>query len=254
MRDKFAAMAADIGRATGNTPAPEAVAEGFIQIAVGNMANAIKQISVQRGHDVTEYVLTSFGGAAWPACLPGGRCTGHEKVFVHSLAGVMSAYGMGLADQSAMREEAVELRLADIAPDDLEQRLARLGGGVAGELAAQGVAEARIRLVRRVHLRYEGTDSAIIVLFGDAAHMKAQFETAYKKRFSFLMPSKALVAEAISVEAIGVSDAPAETILLASARAGGLAPFETVDMYAAGAWRKTGLYQRAGIRIGDTIA
>ncbi|UUZ54576.1 hypothetical protein LP419_40970 [Massilia sp. H-1] len=166
----------------------------------------------------------------------------------------MSAYGMGLADQSAMREEAVELRLADIAPDDLEQRLARLGGGVAGELAAQGVAEARIRLVRRVHLRYEGTDSAIIVLFGDAAHMKAQFETAYKKRFSFLMPSKALVAEAISVEAIGVSDAPAETIACrpAPVRAAWRRS-ETVDMYAAGAWRKTGLYQRAGIRIGDTI-
>jgi len=254
VRAKFAAMAADIGAATGSTPAPEAVAEGFIQIAVGNMANAIKQISVQRGHDVTEYVLTSFGGAGGQhACLV-ADALGMKKVFVHSLAGVMSAYGMGLADQSAMREQAVELRMDAIAGDDLAARLDALGAGVSAELAAQGVSDNRIRLIRRVHLRYEGTDSAIIVLFGDSAHMTSQFEAAYKKRFSFLMPTKALVVEAISVEAIGVSDAPAEALAEAHPRGAGLVPFEMVDMYAGGAWRKTALFQRAGIRIGDSIA
>ena len=254
VRAKFAAMAADIGAATGSTPAAEAVAEGFIQIAVGNMANAIKQISVQRGHDVTEYVLTSFGGAGGQhACLV-ADALGMKKVFVHSLAGVMSAYGMGLADQSAMREQAVELRMEAIGGDELAARLDALGAGVAAELAAQGVSDDRIRLIRRVHLRYEGTDSAIIVLFGDSTHMTSQFEAAYKKRFSFLMPTKALVVEAISVEAIDLSDAPAEALAEAHPRAGGLVPFETVDMYAGGAWRKTALFQRAGIRIGDTIA
>ncbi|SHG77856.1 hydantoinase B/oxoprolinase family protein [Massilia sp. CF038] len=253
VRDKFEAMAREIGAATGTTPAPEAVAEGFIQIAVGNMANAIKQISVQRGHDVTEYVLTSFGGAGGQhACLV-ADALGMKKVFVHSLAGVMSAYGMGLADQSAMREQAVELRLDAAPPADLAARLDTLGQTVTGELEAQGVAAARIRLVRRVHLRYEGTDSAIIVLFADAAQMQAQFEAAYKKRFSFLMPTKALVVEAISVEAIGVSDAPAETLAQEAPRSGGLAAFDTVNMYAGGAWRKTSLFQRAGIRIGDSI-
>ena len=253
VRIKFAEMAQRIGAATGSTPAPEQVADGFIQIAVGNMANAIKQISVQRGHDVTEYALTSFGGAGGQhACLV-ADALGMKTVFVHTLAGVMSAYGMGLADQRAMREAAVEMRLADIAHDDLAARLSALGEGVVGELAAQGVASERISLVRRVHLRYEGTDSAIIVLFDEAAQMKAQFDVAYKKRFSFLMPAKALVVEAVSVEAIGASDAPAESVAPAQLRSGPLAPDETVRMFGSGAWRDTGLYKRAGIRIGDLI-
>ena len=253
VRDKFMDMARRIGESTGVTPAPEEVAEGFIQIAIGNMANAIKQISVQRGHDVTDYALTSFGGAGGQhACLV-ADALGMKTVFVHSLAGVMSAYGMGLADQTAMRESAVELRLAELPDGALQGRLDALGEVVTGELARQGVDASRIRLVRRVHLRYEGTDSAIIVLFGDSASMKAQFETAYKKRFSFLMPSKAHIVEAVSVEAIGASDAPAETIAPATARAGELTAHETVRMFGGGRWHDTGLYQRAGIRIGDTI-
>ncbi|HZX27015.1 MAG TPA: hydantoinase/oxoprolinase family protein, partial [Telluria sp.] len=118
VRERFAAMAEEIGRATGATPTPEEVAEGFILIAVGNMANAIKQISVQRGHDVTEYVLTSFGGAGGQhACLV-ADALGMKTVFIHSLAGVLSAYGMGLADQAALREASVELRLADAGADE----------------------------------------------------------------------------------------------------------------------------------------
>jgi 5-oxoprolinase (ATP-hydrolysing) len=253
VRAKFVEMGQRIGQATGTTPAPEQVAEGFIEIAVGNMANAIKQISVQRGHDVTEYTLTSFGGAGGQhACLV-ADALGMKTVFVHSLAGVMSAYGMGLADQSAMREAAVELRLAEIAQDALALRLGALGQRVRQELLAQGVAAERIELVRRVHLRYEGTDSAIIVLFDNPERMAAQFEAAYKKRFSFLMPSKPLVVEAVSVEAIGKSDAPAETVAPAQPRRGPLAPRETVRMFGGGGWHDTELFQRADIRIGDTI-
>ncbi len=253
VRAKFAAMADDIGKATGKTPLPEQVAEGFIEIAVGNMANAIKQISVQRGHDVSDYALTSFGGAGGQhACLV-ADALGMKTVFVHSLAGVMSAYGMGLADQTAMREAAVELRLANISNEQLAERLAVLGTSVTKELLAQGVVEQRIRLVRRVHLRYEGTDSALIVLFGDAQAMQGQFETAYKKRFSFLMPSKALIVEAVSVEAIGQSDAPAEALAAPFTRATKLAPHETVQMFGNGQWHATGLYKRAAIGVGDVI-
>ncbi|MBW8901648.1 MAG: hydantoinase B/oxoprolinase family protein, partial [Massilia sp.] len=253
VRAQFAAMAARIGDATGTTPAPEAVAEGFIQIAVGNMANAIKQISVQRGHDVTDYALTSFGGAGGQhACLV-ADALGIKTVFIHSLAGVLSAYGMGLADQTAMREAAVEARLADIAQDALERELDTLGEGVRQELLAQGVAAERIRLIRRVHLRYEGTDSAIIVLFDQPERMQQQFEAAYKKRFSFLMPGKALVVEALSVEAIGASNAPKETVPEQMARAGGLAPRERVRMFGAGTWHDTALYARGDLRIGDII-
>ncbi|UOD29091.1 hydantoinase B/oxoprolinase family protein [Massilia violaceinigra] len=253
VRAQFLAMAQRIGAATGVTPAPEQVAEGFIQIAVGNMANAIKQISVQRGHDVTEYALTSFGGAGGQhACLV-ADALGMKTVFVHSLAGVLSAYGMGLADQRAMRERAVELRLPDTTPDLLHGYLTALGDGLTRELTGQGVAAARIRLVRRVHLRYEGTDSAIIVLFDNPERMKNQFEAAYKKRFSFLMPSKAMVVEAVSVEAIGASDAPAESLAVLATRDGPLKARETVRMFGADSWHNTGLYKRADMRPGDVI-
>jgi len=253
VREKFAAMAAEITAATGKDTTPEQVAEGFIEIAVGNMANAIKQISVQRGHDVTEYTLTSFGGAGGQhACLV-ADALGMKTVFVHSLAGVMSAYGMGLADQTSMREAAVEIKLTEEAQADLEARLHALGRQAQADLNHQGVADDRITLMRRVHLRYEGTDSALIVLFDTIDSMKAQFEAAYKKRFSFLMPSKALIVEAVSVEAIGRSDAPAETVEPAPRRVSSLAPTTVAPMYTGGKWRNTSLYQRASTRIGDVI-
>jgi 5-oxoprolinase (ATP-hydrolysing) len=254
VRAQFAGLAERIGTATGDTPAPEQVAEGFIEIAVGNMANAIKQISVQRGHDVTEYALTSFGGAGGQhACLV-ADALGMTTVFIHSLAGVLSAYGMGLADQSAMRELAVEQRLAEIGQEALADQLDRLGEAARGELLAQGVAAARIVLVRRVHLRYEGTDSALVVLFDSEQGMQAQFEAAYKRRFSFLMPSRALLVEAVSVEALGRSDAPDETLATPSVRAAALQPGETVRTFGGGSWRDTGIFERADVTPGDVIA
>ncbi|HEY1226464.1 MAG TPA: hydantoinase/oxoprolinase family protein, partial [Ramlibacter sp.] len=253
VREQFAELAARIGTSTGAAPAPEAVAEGFIQIAVGNMANAIKQISVQRGHDVTEYALTSFGGAGGQhACLV-ADALGMTTVFIHSLAGVLSAYGMGLADQGALREQAVERRLRDVGADDLGGQLGQLGEAARAELLAQGVAAERIGLVRRVHLRDEGTDSALVVLFDTVDAMKAQFEAAYKRRFSFLMPSKELVVEAISVEALGHSDAPPESVQERPERSAPLAHNESARMFCGGQWRDTGIYERADIGPGDII-
>jgi 5-oxoprolinase (ATP-hydrolysing) len=253
VRAGFGALAGEIGAATGATPAPEAVAEGFIQIAVGNMANAIKQFSVQRGHDVTGYTLTSFGGAGGQhACLV-ADALGMRTVFIHSLAGVLSAYGMGLADQSAMRERAVEKRLKEIAEDQLAAELDELGATARHELLAQGVAAERIELLRRVHLRYEGTDSAIVVGIGTHAAMQQAFEDAYRRRFSFLMPGKALVVEALSVEALGRSDAPPES---PCALAGGdtvQAPHETVPMFAGSKWRETAVYLRASLKPGNVL-
>ncbi|GGZ00412.1 hydantoinase B/oxoprolinase family protein [Pseudoduganella plicata] len=254
VRERFAALAGEIAAATGKPTSPEEVAAGYIDIAVGNMANAIKQISVQRGHDVTDYALTSFGGAGGQhACLV-ADALGMKTVFIHSLAGVLSAYGMGLADQTAMREAAVELKLV---PDNLPALAARLDTlaiDATGALRAQGVAPERTTAVRRVHLRYEGTDSALLVLHADLPAMVAQFEAAYKKRFSFLMPHKALIVEAVSVEAIGASDAPPPVAPGQAPRAGALVPHRTVRMYSAGQWRPTGLYTRADTRIGDVIA
>ncbi|MDN2710366.1 hydantoinase B/oxoprolinase family protein [Janthinobacterium sp. SUN118] len=243
VRAQFEALA----RTVNSTP--EQVAEGYIAIAVGNMANAIKQISVQRGHDVTEYTLTSFGGAGGQhACLV-ADALGMRTVFIHTLAGVMSAYGMGLADQSAMREKAIEAKLGA----DLARHFATLGAQARDDLLRQGVDADRIALVHRVHLRYEGTDSALVVLFDTLASMQAQFEAAYKKRFSFLMPARALIVEAISVEAIGASSAPQPAAPAYAARIGELTPLATVAMYCAGAWRQSGLYAAAALRPGDAI-
>jgi len=253
VRDRFDERADQIGAATGERPTPEAVAEGFIQIAVGNMANAIKQISVQRGHDVTDYALTSFGGAGGQhACLV-ADALGMKTVFIHSLAGVLSAYGMGLADQTAMREQAVEEKLSEAALDALASRLSALGQAAREQLLKQGVEAGRIALVERVHLRYEGTDSALVVQFDDVAAMQAQFEGAYKRRYSFLMPSRALVVEAVSVEAIGQSDAPPEQPAQATPRGAAPAAQETVRMYSGAAWHQTGIYARRTLQPGHLV-
>ena len=253
VREKFAALAEQIGAASGQPALPEQVAEGYIRIAVGNMANAIKQISVQRGHDVTDYALTSFGGAGGQhACLV-ADALGMQTVFIHSMAGVMSAYGMGLADQSAMREAAVETPLGTAVPEQLERRLADLGRQAQEDLLGQGVAAERITLMRRVHLRYEGTDSALIVPFDSMAAMQAGFQAAYKKRYSFLMPGKALIVEAVSVEALGKSDAPAVVMPPAAPRQGPLAALTRVPMYCGGKWCDSALFERAALRVGDTI-
>ncbi|WP_288379740.1 hydantoinase B/oxoprolinase family protein [uncultured Massilia sp.] len=253
VRAGFAALAQEIGASSGAAPAPEEVAEGFIRIAVGNMANAIKQISVQRGHDVTEYALTSFGGAGGQhACLV-ADALGMRTVFIHSLAGVLSAYGMGLADQTAMRERAIEQRLAELGSDALARELAVLGQDAQDCLRKQGVAQDRIELVRRVHLRYEGTDSAIVVPFADPAAMQAAFEQAYKRRYSFLMPARGLVVEAVSVEAIGRSDAPTETRSTVVSEGSRPQAGETVRMYSGGAWHDTGVYLREAIGPGDVV-
>ncbi|HSJ97257.1 MAG TPA: hydantoinase/oxoprolinase family protein, partial [Myxococcota bacterium] len=167
VRRRFGELAAEIGRATGQAQSPAAVAEGFIRIAVANMANAIKFISVQRGHDVTGYTLACFGGAGGQhACLVADEL-GMARVFIHPLAGVLSAYGMGLAQVRALREEAVERRLDDAAMTGIEETAVRLAAECARELAAQDVPVERID--RRVHLKYEGTDTALAVPLGAPA-------------------------------------------------------------------------------------
>jgi len=253
VRRKFAELAREIHEATGDARTPEQVAEGYVDIAVGNMANAIKQISVQRGHDVTEYTLCCFGGAGGQhACLV-ADALGMTRVFIHPLAGVLSAYGMGLADITSMREQAVEVALTQDNWKLLEDSLDRLAVPARVEVLEQGVPPERVRVVQRVHLRYEGTDSALIVNFGSTADMVEEFETAYRKRYSFLMPQRALLAEAVSVEAIGVSDAPAEAASAATARGTAPRAADIVDMHTGGKSHRTPVYRREELQPGDKI-
>src|SRR5262249_47166692 len=186
--DKEAARAlfSSLTQKIGDGRAPEAVAEGFIQIAVGNMANAIKHISVQRGHDVTQYTLCCFGGAAGQhACLVADALA-MTRVFIHPLAGVLSAYGIGPPHQAAMRSHPVAAKLDD--PRPLEDIAGRLAAEASADLVAQGVDPKAVKVLRRAHLKYEGTDTALVVTLGPLAEMQTQFEAAYRKQFSFLMP------------------------------------------------------------------
>jgi 5-oxoprolinase (ATP-hydrolysing) len=250
---KFTELAEEIYRATGNRRTPEEVAEGYIEIAVGNMANAIKFISVQRGHDVTEYILATFGGAGGQhACLV-ADALGMTRVFAHPFAGVLSAYGMGLADQTAMRERAMEFVLSPSVVKPLQAGLQALADEARQELLSQDIARAGIRVIERVHLRYDGTDSVIVVPFNAVDKMIAKFEAAYKRRYSFLMPDKQLVVEAISVEAIGHSHQGSPHIDDLPPRAGPLQAAETVRFFSAGKWHETALYRREDTRPGDVI-
>ena len=212
----FEALAAEIGERAGGgggcPPTVEEVAEGFLRIAVDNMANAIKAISVRRGYDVTGYTLNCFGGAGGQhACLV-ADALGMTRVMIHPLAGVLSAYGMGLADVRALRDRAVEARLDDAGAGILDRVLDELAGEARAELAAQGIGEERIRVLRRAHVRYDGTDTPDLVDAGDAREMQARFEDAHRRRYGFVMPGKALVIEAASVEAIGSMRARGQSV------------------------------------------
>ncbi|HVJ59374.1 MAG TPA: hydantoinase B/oxoprolinase family protein [Burkholderiaceae bacterium] len=253
VRDKFAAFAQDIARATGQAKTPEEVAAGFLEIAVGNMAEAIKRISVQRGHDVTRYTLTVFGGAGGQHACAVADQLAMTRIFAHPLAGVLSAYGMGLADQSAMRERAVERRLDHEALPTLERQLDDLAEEASAELRAQGVPAERIAVLRRVHLRYEGTDSALVVSHGSRDAMQAQFEAQYTLRYSFLMRERALVAEAVSVEAVGRGEEARDATETPAERAAALAPAAQVRAWFDGAWQDAPLYRRADVRPGDRV-
>ena len=240
----------DLAQETGR--AAEVVAEGFIHIAVQQMANAIKKISVARGYDVTRYTLQCFGGAGGQhACLV-ADALGMTRVFVHPMAGVLSAYGMGLADQSVIREHAIELELTASALPVIADALKRLAEGAEAALQAQQASPGVLTTHRRVHVRYEGSDAALVVPFGTLVQIKAGFEAAYRQRFAFLMQGKALVVEAVSVESVVPGDAPAEPrhpvfdVREVPRR-------ETVRMYSGGQWHDAALVVREDLRPGDII-
>jgi 5-oxoprolinase (ATP-hydrolysing) len=248
VRERFAALAREIG----DGRSAEEVATGFLDIAVANMANAIKKISVQRGYDVTQYVLTTFGGAGGQHACAVADALGITRALIHPLAGVLSAYGMGLADITAMRESAIEAPFADELLPRLDEVLADLEADALGELEIAGVPRERISSVRRAHLRYDGTDTALLVpLTGSVAEMVAAFETAYQRRFSFLMRDKQIVVEAVSTELIGASAVDVERPAEPSGVGGG--EVERVGVFTAGRWQDVPLFRRTDLRPGDAV-
>jgi 5-oxoprolinase (ATP-hydrolysing) len=248
-REKFSELSGRVGRSS------EEIAEGFISIAVQQMANAIKKISVSRGYDVASYTLQCFGGAGGQhACLV-ADALGMTKIFVHPLAGVLSAYGMGLADQSLIKQRSIELALRDTSMAPIRQALSLLTETAKGELKLNQLVHSDILVKHRVHVKYEGTDTSIVVNVepdSSARDVIALFEKAYQQRFAFLMANRGFVAEAISVEATIAGDEPSEpTSALYDVKP---APGrEKVRMYCQGQWCEAWLVVREDMKSGNFV-
>jgi 5-oxoprolinase (ATP-hydrolysing) len=252
VREKFAAMADEVEAAVGKRLTPEAIAEGFLAIAVDNMANAIKQVSVARGYDVTRYVLVCFGGAGGQhACLV-AEALGMTRIMIHPLAGVLSAYGMGLADTRLLKQRTLEATLDQALIEHAAVLLAELIASGEAEMADQGIAADRIRVEPRLHLKYQGSDTALEVPYGAQDEMRAAFDAAYRRRFAFTMPETPLVAELLSVELIGGSEGADAEVAPPSSRSPAK-PNRSVDAYMAGKAVWTPIYDRVTLAPRQTI-
>ncbi|MFE9441802.1 hydantoinase B/oxoprolinase family protein [Streptomyces sp. NPDC006602] len=250
VRDRFAALAREIRRRTGDDRTPEQVAEGYLQIAVANIANAVKRISVQKGHDVTRYTLTTFGGAGGQHACKVADSLGIRTVLVPPMAGVLSALGIGLADTTAMREQSVEAPLEPTSMPGVHKTADDLESDARAELLAEDVQESRIQVIRRAQLRYDGTDTPLTVELTEPDTMRHAFEERHRTTYSFTL-DRPIVVEALSVEATGIT-APPDLSALAPYQGHTTAP-ETVRLHTGGAWRDVPLHGREELPPGDTV-
>ncbi|HJP16077.1 MAG TPA: hydantoinase B/oxoprolinase family protein, partial [Acidimicrobiales bacterium] len=203
---QFVDLAEEISSASGIDQSAESVAEGFLSIAVENMANAIKKISVQRGYDITSYTLVCFGGAGGQhACLVADRL-GVSRIHIHPHAGVLSALGIGLADVRHLSEGAVESTLSEELLTSLEPRWVSMETESVNIVKAQGVSDKQITTMKRFGIRYAGSDTALQVDAGSCAAVQNAFEEQHRSRFGFISPEKNLIIESLQVEAVGMSD------------------------------------------------
>ena len=245
---KFDTLAQEVALATGDAPmTPAALAQGFLRIAVDNMANAIRKISVQRGHDVTGYTLQCFGGAGGQhACLV-ADALGMSRVFVHPYAGVLSAFGMGLAEVRALREVQVDAPLADIAA--AQSALDTISVDAVVEIRDQGFAD--VSVTAMAHLRYDGSHQPLEVPFGDVATMQADFEAVHQQRFGFTSPERGIVFEMVSAEALGAT--PDQPVAPVNDNATTADPLATVPVAFAEDPAHTPIYDRPAMTVGQAI-
>ncbi|MEU1918015.1 hydantoinase B/oxoprolinase family protein [Streptomyces massasporeus] len=258
VRDRFTALAREIGEQTGDDRTPEQVAEGYLQIAVANIASAVKRISVQQGHDVTRYALTTFGGAGGQHACKVADSLGIRTVLVPPMAGVLSALGIGLADTTAMREQSVEAPLEAASMPGVLKTAEDLEAAARAELLAEDVPEEHIEVTRRAELRYDGTDTTLTVELTEPGTMRHAFEERHRATYSFTL-DRPIVVEALSVEATGITEPP-DLSALAPWRAApdgsparGSASPGTVRLHTDGAWRDVPLHRREDLPPGDTV-
>jgi len=246
VKQGFAALSKDIGKS------PEEIADGFIKIAVENMANAIKKISVQRGYDVTRYALNCFGGAGGQhACLV-ADALGMTTVLIHPFSSLLSAYGMGLANIRATRQQAIEENLGAKSLAAIKREGSRLGKDAKAEVAGQGVPTNQIAVIVRAHIRYAGTDTPLIVEADTLPKMKSAFEKAHKARFGFIDRSKQLVIEAVSVEAVG-GGARFRERKHKVGRGKLPSPARATRFFSGGAWHDAAVFTRAQLSPGQKV-
>jgi 5-oxoprolinase (ATP-hydrolysing) len=248
VREAFSALAAEVG----DGRSPEQVADGFVAIAVAKMAEAIKKISVARGYDVTRYALNCFGGAGGQHACDVADQLAIKTVLIHPLSSLLSAYGMGLADIGAHRGQGVDGALSAETLARLAALVEKLGVEAAAEVAAQGVAASDIVKRPRAQLRYAGSDTALEVDFTDEPTMRRAFEDAHKSRFGFIDATKAIVVEAVNVEATGGAASFAEPAgeLAAEAKS---KPEQATRFYSNGAWHEAWVYLRDALPLGAHV-
>lgn len=252
VRARFAELCGEITRATGDERTPEEVASGFLRIAVANMANAVKRISVAKGHDVTAYALTTFGGAGGQHACAVADALGMRTVLVPPMAGVLSALGMGLADVTTMREQSVGEYLDDGVVGRLEAVAASLEADAGAELAD---ARGRTEVNRTAHVRYDGTDTSLQVRLADPDSMRSEFEAAHRRLYSFLLDRR-LVVEAVSVEVVarsGTPDPSGPSAAPPTGEGGPARPDGAVAMYVGDGWRDVPLHHRGRLAVGDEV-
>ncbi|MEU0898885.1 hydantoinase B/oxoprolinase family protein [Streptomyces massasporeus] len=258
VRDRFTALAREIGEQTGDDRTPEQVAEGYLQIAVANIASAVKRISVQKGHDVTRYTLTTFGGAGGQHACKVADSLGIRTVLVPPMAGVLSALGIGLADTTAMREQSVEAPLEAASMPGVLKTAQDLEAAARAELLAEDVPEEHIEVTRRAELRYDGTDTTLTVELTEPATMRQAFEERHRATYSFTL-DRPIVVEALSVEATGITEPPDLSALAPwraasdGSRGRDSAAPRTVRLHTDGAWRDVPLHRREDLPPGDTV-
>ena len=247
----FTELSAQINHATGEQKSAQQVAEGFISIAIENMANAIKKISVQKGYNVTEYTLCCYGAAGGQhACKVADRL-GMQRVMLHPFAGVLSAYGMGLADFRLLKDKALEQPFDVISYTQLEDLFAELQQQGQVEMYAQSPNKQPLEFVATVHIRYLGTDTALVVIFADKPNMCNAFEQAYRKQFGFVYQDKPLIIESLSLEVIDKNAQPANTNNQLPEQHG--IAFMQTQMFSNNAYHATPVYQRDELAIGQII-
>ncbi len=250
-RDALAALADQIERETGQQMTQEAIAEGYIRIAVERMAQAIKQISIQRGHDTAQFTLCCFGGAAGQHACAVADVLGIPTVMVHPLAGVLSAYGMGLANLREIRQQAVQLPLDQTTLDDLAPRFEALQQLIREQLRQSHNDSGRLSFVRSLLVRAQGSDTLLEVPYADHATVTACFDDSHQRQFGF-RESKPKVVEALSLEAI-VEETGADTATLTLDSDSAPPRDETRPIYIDGQWRDTPIHQRSHLLAGQRI-